>query len=99
MPLLHARPAFRSDSLSIVAGALQKGQGIGLLPCFVGETTEGLVRVSDIPLQPDMEIWVLTHEDVRDNPRVRALMDHLYQVFSQQRKMIEGSSRPLRAMV
>lgn len=89
-PLLHARPAFRSNSLSIVADSLRRGQGIGLLPCFVGETTEGLVRVPDIPLKPDMEIWVLTHEDVRDNPRVRALMDHLYQVFSKQRGMIEG---------
>lgn len=89
-PQLHARPAFRSNSLSVVADALARGQGIGLLPCFVGETTQGLVRVPDIPLKPDMEIWVLTHEDVRDNPRVRALMDHLYQVFSMQRRLIEG---------
>lgn len=89
-PLLHARPAFRSNSLSITADALQRGQGIGLLPCFVGEATEGLVRVPEIPLKPDMEIWVLTHEDVRDNPRVRALMDHLYQAFSKHREMIEG---------
>lgn len=89
-PQLHARPAFRSNSQSIVADALRKGQGIGLLPCFVGETTNGLVRIPDIPLRPDMEIWVLTHDDVRDNPRVRALMDHLYRVFSMQRKMIEG---------
>lgn len=91
-PLLHARPAFRSNSLSVVADALGRGQGIGLLPCFVGETTPGLVRVPEIPLKPDMEIWVLTHEDVRENPRVRALMDHLYQVFSQKRNMIEGKN-------
>lgn len=89
-PQLHARPVFRSNSLSVVADALKRGQGIGLLPCFVGETTKDLLRVPEIPLTPDMEIWVLTHEDVRDNPRVRALMDHLYQVFSKQRKMIEG---------
>jgi DNA-binding transcriptional LysR family regulator len=91
-PLLHARPAFRSNSLSVVADTLARGQGIGLLPCFVGETTPGLVRVPEIPLKPDMEVWVLTHEDVRENPRVRALMDHLYQTFSQQRNMIEGGN-------
>lgn len=89
-PMLHARAAFRTNSLAVVADVLKRGQGIGLLPCFVGETTEGLVRVPEIPLKPDMEIWVLTHEDVRENPRVRALMDYLYQVFSQKRKMIEG---------
>jgi len=93
-PLLHARPTFRSNSLSVVANTLRRGQGIGLLPCFVGEATPGLVRVPDIPLKPDMEIWVLTHEDVRKNPRVRALMDYLYQVFSQQRGMIEGKIEP-----
>lgn len=91
-PQLHARAAFRSNSLSVVASALRRGQGIGLLPCFVGETTPGLVRVAEIPLRPDMEIWVLTHEDVRKNPRVRAVMDHLYQEFSHQRKMIEGNA-------
>lgn len=89
-PLLHARPSFRSNSLSIVEDSLKRGQGIGLLPCFVGEASEGLVRIPEIPLVPDMGIWVLTHEDVRNNPRVRALMDHLYQVFSKRRGMIEG---------
>lgn len=91
-PLLHARPAFRVNSLSVVADVLSRGQGIGLLPCFIGDTTQGLVRVPGIPLIPDMEIWVLTHEDVRENPRVRALMDHLYQVFSQHRAVIEGKT-------
>ena len=93
-PQLHARTAFRSNSLSVVADTLRNGHGIGILPCFVGETLPGLVRVPEIPLKPDMEIWVLTHEDVRNNPRVRALMDYLYQVFSQQRNLIEGHIEP-----
>lgn len=91
-PQLHARPTFRSNSLPVVTDALRRGQGIGLLPCFVGETAEGLVRIPEIPLTPDMEIWVLTHEDVRNNPRIRALMDHLYRAFSMQRGIIEGLS-------
>lgn len=89
-PQLHARPALSSNSISMVADILARGQGIGLLPCFVGDTEPGLLRVPDIPLKPDMEIWVLTHEDVRENPRVRALMDHLYQAFSLKRQVIEG---------
>ena len=91
-PQLHARPSFHSNSLSVAADALRRGQGIGLLPIFVGDTTTGLVRVPEIAQTSDMEIWVLTHEDLRNTPRVRALMDHLYQTFSQQRAMIEGNN-------
>jgi DNA-binding transcriptional LysR family regulator len=90
-PLLQARSVFRANSISIVTNMLVRGRGIGLLPCFVGESLPDLVRLEEVPLIPDMEIWVLTHEDVRDNPRVRALMDHLYQAFSQRRSLIEGS--------
>jgi len=89
-PLLQARPTFRANSLSVVAKTLQLGQGVGLLPCFVGENCPELVRLSEVSLIPDMEIWVLTHEDVRHNPRVRALMDYLYQAFSTHRSLIEG---------
>ena len=91
-PLLQARPVFRSNSLSVVTNALQQGQGIGLLPCFIGDKLPSLVRLPEVSLIPDMEIWVLTHEDLRDNPRVRMLMDHLYQAFSQQRSLIEGNA-------
>lgn len=91
-PLLQARSAFMANSLSVVAKTLQLGQGVGLLPCFIGENCPELVRLSEVALIPDMEIWVLTHEDVRNNPRVRALMDYLYQAFSTHRSLIEGVS-------
>ena len=91
-PLLQARPTFRANSLSVVATALRLGRGVGLLPCFVGEYCPDLVRLPEVALIPDMEIWVLTHQDVRHNPRVRALMDYLYQAFSAQRSLIEGGN-------
>lgn len=91
-PLLQARSVFRANSLAIVTNTLLRSQGIGLLPCFIGDNLSTLVRLPEVPLIPDMEIWVLTHEDVRENPRVRVLMDHLYQAFSQRRNLIEGIS-------
>lgn len=71
---------------------INQTQGIGLLPCFIGDALPDLVRFSEISQVPDMEIWVLTHEDVRENPRIRVLMDHLYQAFSLRRNLIEGNS-------
>lgn len=94
-PMFNARPAFRSGSLIVVATALRDGRGIGLLPCFIGENDEGLVRVPESDLIPDMQIWVLTHENIRYNQRVRVLMDYLYQSFAMQRRVIEGTNRGL----
>ncbi|WP_298259849.1 LysR family transcriptional regulator [uncultured Litoreibacter sp.] len=91
-PQLQARPVLRCNSIGAVVRMLERGQGIGLLPCFAGDKSEGLIRVSEIPQVPDMEIWVLTHDDVRKNPRVRALMDHLYEAFKETRGLIEGTS-------
>ena len=91
-PMFDARPILRSGSLTVVATALRDGRGIGLLPCFIGENDAGLVRVPQSRLIPDMQIWVLTHADVRHNQRVRALMDYLYQSFARQRRIIEGDA-------
>jgi len=91
-PLLNARPAFQAGSLTVVADVLRRGQGIGLLPCFMGQGDPGLVRLHEVELIPDKEIWTLTHVDILQNPRVRLLMDHLYRAFSDQRHRIEGRS-------
>ena len=89
-PVLGARTAFVGSTVSVVAQMLRQGQGIGYLPCFEGENDPALVRVPEFELLPDMEIWVLTHADLRDNPRVRVLLDLLYRTFAQHRSWIEG---------
>lgn len=92
-PMLNARPAFMANSLTVVADVLRRGQGIGLLPCFMAEGDPGLVRLPEVELIPDKQIWTLTHQDILRNPRVRLLMDHLYRTFADQRERIEGRGR------
>lgn len=89
-PMLGARTVFRSTSLTAVAQAICGGQGIGLLPCFMTARFPDLVRLPGHEVIPDMQLWVLTHEDTRTNSRVRALMDHLYFAFSQERAVMEA---------
>ena len=69
------------------------GRGIGMLPCFLGDTDPGLQRVPDIDPMPDMQIWILTHEDLRHSPRVRVLIDHLYEAFKTLRPVVEGRTQ------
>ena len=50
------------------------GMGIVRAPVFLGEGTEGLVRVEGLPVTDYSPIWLLTHPDLRRTPRVTAFM-------------------------
>jgi len=90
IPPLPARVVANVDTPALAAKMIAMGRGIGMLPCYIGDTDKGLTRVKGMEPIPDMQIWGLTHEDLRSNPRVRALMDHLYESFEKLRPVIEG---------
>lgn len=92
-PVIEARVTAQADTPAVAAQMIQLGRGVGILPCYSGDTTPGLRRLEEVGLIPDMQIWILTHDDLRTNPRVRALMDHLYEAFDACRAIIEGGSR------
>ena len=48
-----------------------------MMPCYLGDPDERLIRISE-PLKPlYMSLWALTHDELRRTARVRALMTHL----------------------
>ncbi len=91
-PTTPARVVAHSNTVPMAANMIRKGRGIGMLPCYVGDTDPGLQRVPGTDPVPDMQIWILTHEDLRHSPRVRVLIDHLYQAFETLRPTVEGRS-------
>lgn len=83
------RVVLRSNHLTLMVCAAKAGLGLALLPCYLGDKDPGLQRlqiVSDL----GMELWLLTHRDLKKTPRVRALMDYLYLVLRKHRELIEG---------
>lgn len=90
VPPLPARVVANVDTPALAAKMIAMGRGIGMLPCYLGDTDKELIRVKGMKMTPDMQIWGLTHSDLRPNPRVRALMDHLYESFEKLRPLIEG---------
>jgi DNA-binding transcriptional LysR family regulator len=69
-------PRLRMDSFPAIIQAAALGVGVGVLPAFAAAQEPRLVRISDV-LTPKMNCWLLTHPDVRDNARVRALLLHI----------------------
>ncbi|MFK7899052.1 MAG: LysR family transcriptional regulator [Myxococcota bacterium] len=55
--------------------AAKSGLGIALLPCLLGDREPGLARASDAPPIDARDLWILTHRDLEDTPRVKAFMD------------------------
>ena len=80
----------RSTSLITNAAVAASSVAIAPLPCLLGELTEGLSPIRK-PLDGlSAEIWILTHEDIRRNARVRALMDYLADAAASDAELLSG---------
>lgn len=65
------------DSSLGMLSAVRSGLGIAALPCLVADLNPELVRC--LPPMPDGErgLWLLTHERLRHQPRIRATLDFI----------------------
>lgn len=69
------------------------GSGVGVIPCYMGDSTEGLQRLS-VPLEGEgTDLWLLTHQDLRQMARVRLVLEFLADKLFELQPLIEG--RPL----
>jgi len=84
-PLLAKRkvclgePAFRSSCMSALTTATLAGYGIGIHSSFTANQHPELVRVYDETIE--VEVWLVTHKDVKTNARIRAVFDFITDIF------------------
>ena len=62
--------------------AVRSGFGIAVLPCVVADGDPELVRCIPPRADHQRQLWLLTHERVRHTPRVRTVIDFLYDRLS-----------------
>ena len=53
-----------------------------VLPCFIGDAIEGLVKVSDEIDELEHTQWLVTHQEDRHLPEVRRVIDRIHGVLS-----------------
>ena len=82
--------ALRASSMLMHLEAIRAGTGRGVLPCYVGDGHPLLERLT--PPIPELaaEYWMIVHRDLRRAAAVRAVMDWVKQVFTEQRSVIAG---------
>jgi DNA-binding transcriptional LysR family regulator len=68
--------AYRTDNDTALLNAIRGGCGLGV--CQVGLAARaGLVRLLSDELAFPLETWIVMHEDLRANARMRIVFDHL----------------------
>ena len=85
-----ARPAVRVNNWLVLQQAVGAGAGLAVLPCHMGDGDPALRRVGAPLPEVAADQWLLVHRDLRDLPRVRAVMDSLIRLFQEERAALEG---------
>jgi DNA-binding transcriptional LysR family regulator len=67
----------RFNSLAPMLQAAAEGLGVAVLPLFAADRISALQRLGPVLDQPRVRLWVLSHKELRENARVRALSRHL----------------------
>jgi DNA-binding transcriptional LysR family regulator len=81
---------FSSSASQAVLNAAAEGMGFTMMPCYLGDADTRLLRVGE-PLESlTMELWVLTHPDLRHTARVKALLAYLYEALKNEADLFEG---------
>jgi DNA-binding transcriptional LysR family regulator len=78
--LASASVGLESNSTHALLEAARAGAGVAVLPRFVAREHEDLVPVSDAVASHDL--LLVTHPEVRRDPKVRATADFLKQLAS-----------------
>ena len=87
----EASPKFvLGESYGTIRAAIMAGLGFGFLPCVLGDTTPGLVRVGPVVPELNDELWLLTHQDIRKSWRVKAFMAFCAAAVAEQKALVEG---------
>ena len=69
--------------------AVSSGFGIAVLPCVVADGDPDLVQCIPPRANHNRSMWLLTHERVRHTPRVRLVIDFLYDRLMRHVRMLE----------
>lgn len=65
------------DSVLVQLESVKTGDYAAILPCFLGDADDSLVRLKGCKSFKGFELWLLTHVDLKDIARITATMQYL----------------------
>ena len=86
---LESNVAMHHATSGGLLSGVRSGFGIAVLPCIVGDSDPDLVQCLPPRGEHGRVLWLFTHERVRHTPRVRAVIDFLYERLSRHVRQLE----------
>ena len=83
----------RTNSVAAALSAAKAGMGLAPLPCGLADLETDLVRIAPLPGEFTLDLWLLTHDDLRQTARIRAFLDFLAEALAKEAPLLEGMSR------
>ncbi len=90
----HARKRLTINTPDAMLEAIRAGVGIGMLPCHIGDVSEGVRRLPPYRAEGFLDLWLLTHADLRKTAKVRAFMNFMAAAILPHKDLIEGRRPP-----
>jgi DNA-binding transcriptional LysR family regulator len=87
---LNDRVIMHHASAMGMMSAIRSGLGIAVLPCIVADADPDLVQCVPPRGGHGRVMWLVTHERLRRTPRVRIVIDFLYEQLSRHIRQLEG---------
>ena len=86
---LEEQVTLHYDSPTGLLSGVRAGLGLAVLPCIIADAEPDLIRC--VPPRDDHHryLWLLTHDRVRHMPRVRTVIDFLYERLARHVRMLE----------
>jgi DNA-binding transcriptional LysR family regulator len=79
-----------SNSIEAQTAAVAAGLGAAMLPAFLADARRDFVRLVPAAHCVTLDLWLVFHRDLRDQPRLRAVAEHVTATAHAWRKRLEG---------
>jgi DNA-binding transcriptional LysR family regulator len=77
-------------SIELALQGAEDGLGIGMLPTYVGDRAPTLRRLARPDLRHAADLWLLSHPDLRDHARTKAMRAHIAEAFRTHAALFRG---------
>ncbi len=89
-PYPHLQHRGQYNHAELQHHAARAGLGIAYIPCVLGVSDPDLVELQRMTPTPARDIWVLTHEDLRNAKRMKVFRDLMVETISAARPALSG---------
>ena len=86
--LASEKIVLRSNNMHALLEAARAGLGAAALPCFVAESDQAWRRLTAPLAIPQMDLWLIYHQDLRRSPRIKAMSSFIDDLVKTKRRSL-----------